>query len=117
MERKRRAGAGAGAGSWDPNFCRSDLDWIGLDWMAARLCILHTLNICCLLSRATFVCLLIFETLSFFCMEWVRDVLHYITVLLIMDWIDIAKPWHVALDARGLAGGRGSSSREVGSEG
>jgi len=50
-------------------------------------------------------------------MEWVRDVLHYITVLLIMDWIDIAKPWHVALDARGLAGGRGSSSREVGSEG
>jgi len=37
-------------------------------------------------------------------MEWVRDVLHYITVLLIMDWIDIAKPWHVALDARGLAG-------------
>jgi hypothetical protein len=49
-------------------------------------------------------------------MEWVRDVLHYITVLLIMDWIDIAKPWHVALDARGLAGGRGSS-REVGSEG
>ncbi len=47
-------------------------------------------------------------------MEWVRDVLHYITVLLILDWIDIAKPWHVALDARGLAGGRGS--RRVGSE-